>query len=123
IALLEKGLDAMHEFPLEVFYLGSETLARTYERQGKFNEALKVLLRASQSKGKTFSCAGVPSGQWWLSDRLQLADLYRKMGRLSEAEQVENDLRKMLVYADADHPIVRALKVRASSAVGNSTKK
>jgi DNA-binding winged helix-turn-helix (wHTH) protein/tetratricopeptide (TPR) repeat protein len=123
IALLEKGLDAMHEFPLEVFYLGSETLARTYERQGKFDQALRILLRAYESKGKTFICVPIPSGQWWLSDALQLADLYRKMGRLSEAEHVENDLRKMLVYADADHPIVRALKERASLSASNSTKK
>ena len=112
IALLEKKLEAMQEFPSQVFYLGSETLARTYEKQGKFNEALRVLLRASEAKGKTFMCRDVPSGQWWLSDELQLADLYRKMGRVPEAEQVENELRTMLTYADADHPIVLALKKR-----------
>jgi hypothetical protein len=43
---------------------------------------------------------------------LQLADLYREMGRVPEAEKVEDELRKMLIYADKDHPIVLALKKR-----------
>jgi hypothetical protein len=36
------------------------------------------------------------------------------MGRVPEAEKVEAALRKMLIYADADHPIVVALEKRAS---------
>jgi hypothetical protein len=43
---------------------------------------------------------------------LQLADLYREMGRVPEAEKVEDELRKMMIYADKDHPIVLALKKR-----------
>jgi hypothetical protein len=55
---------------------------------------------------------GLMSGAWWLRTELQRADLYRKMGRVPEAEKVEDELRKMLIYADADHPIVLALKKR-----------
>jgi len=43
---------------------------------------------------------------------LQLADVYREMGRVSEAEKVEDELSKMLNYADPDHPILRELQKR-----------
>jgi hypothetical protein len=59
---------------------------------------------------------------WWLRTELQLADLYREMGRVPEAEKVENELRKMLIYADADHPILRELQKRATLSTGVSRK-
>jgi DNA-binding winged helix-turn-helix (wHTH) protein/tetratricopeptide (TPR) repeat protein len=124
IILLEKGLDAVHEFPAGSFYLGSETLARTYEEQGNFEAALRVLKRASDAKRKAaFGCLlwEDMNGPWWLRDELELADLYRKMGRVPEAKDVEDELRKMLVYADAAHPIVRELRKREHLATSNSS--
>jgi DNA-binding winged helix-turn-helix (wHTH) protein/tetratricopeptide (TPR) repeat protein len=112
VALLEKGLDGMQLLPGGAFYLGSETLARAYEKQGDLDAALRVLQRAAAGKGKVSPCIGPFGGAWWLRDELQLADLYRKMGRMPEAERVENELRKMLIYADADHPILRELQKR-----------
>lgn len=44
---------------------------------------------------------------------LHLADLYRKMDRVADAEKVEGELRGMLVYADSDHPILLALQKRS----------
>jgi len=113
ITLLEKGIAAIHTLPTGAFYTGSEALARAYEWRGNFEAALRVLRQASDAKGKTYNCfSGFMSGAWWQRDKLQLADLYRKMNRIREAEQVENELRKMLIYADPDHPIVLALKER-----------
>jgi DNA-binding winged helix-turn-helix (wHTH) protein/tetratricopeptide (TPR) repeat protein len=116
IALLEKGIEAMRMMPTGAFYLGSETLARTYEKQGNLEAATRVLRQSSDAKGRAYNCLsrGVMSGAFWLRNELQLADLYRKMGRIPEAEKVEDELRKMLIYADADHPIVRALQKRAT---------
>lgn len=37
------------------------------------------------------------------------------MGRVTEAEKVEDELLNMLIYAAADHPIVLALKQRRHS--------
>jgi DNA-binding winged helix-turn-helix (wHTH) protein/tetratricopeptide (TPR) repeat protein len=112
VALLEKGLEAIHPFRIGAFYLGSETLAQAYEKQGNLDAALRVLQKAADAKGKDCPGIGLTAGHWWLRNELQLADLYRTMGRILEAEQVENQLRKMLIYADADHPIVLALKKR-----------
>lgn len=114
INLLEKAIDATHNFPNGAFFLGSETLARTYEKQGNPISALRVLQQASDAKGKAYTCfyGGGMTGAYWLRDELQLADLYRKMGRVPEAVKVEDELRKMLIYADTDHPILRELQKR-----------
>ena len=80
-------------------------------RVGK-EAASHVLERAYEAKGKDCPCVGDMSGAWWQRDGLQLADLYRKMGRVPQAEKVEDELRKMLIYADADHPILRELQKR-----------
>jgi DNA-binding winged helix-turn-helix (wHTH) protein/tetratricopeptide (TPR) repeat protein len=123
IALLESGIEAMQNFPKGAFYLGSETLARAYEQQGNLDAALLVLQRASNAKGKAFGClGGNMSGAYWLRIELQLADLYREMGRGPEAEKVENELRKMLIYADADHPILRELQKRKAATTAASSK-
>lgn len=114
IALLEAGLKAHASWPVNAFFLGSESLAKTYEKQRRFDDALRILLQASAAKSRVF---GRCWPAFWLRTQLRLADLYRTMGRVSEAEKLEGDLRKMLVFADADHPIVLALQKRSSSRV------
>ena len=42
--------------------------------------------------------------------RWQLADLYRQTGRDEDAREIEDELRKRLALADADHPILRQLE-------------
>ncbi len=50
------------------------------------------------------------SGAYWLRTRLELAKLYRSVGRVDEARVVEADLRKLLALADPDHPILLELE-------------
>ncbi len=40
----------------------------------------------------------------------RLASEYRKLGRIDEAEAIEDEVLGMLKYADADHPIVRQIR-------------
>jgi GH15 family glucan-1,4-alpha-glucosidase len=49
-------------------------------------------------------------GALWMRCKLQLAGVYRKMGRTSDAAKLERELRKLLAYADPDHPILLALQ-------------
>ena len=44
-----------------------------------------------------------------------LAREYRNLGRLDEAEAIENEVLRMLKYADADHPIVRQINESRAS--------
>jgi tetratricopeptide (TPR) repeat protein len=115
IALLEKATDALRMMPTGAFYLGSESLAHAYQKQGNFPAALRVLKQASNSKSRAYDCVnnGPMLGAWWMRTELQLAELYRGMGRINDAEDVETELRKMLIYADADHPILRELQKRS----------
>ena len=41
--------------------------------------------------------------------RMKLAELYRKTGRVSQAEKVEDELRRYLSAADPDHPLLAQL--------------
>jgi hypothetical protein len=48
-------------------------------------------------------------GKDWMAMRAQLAALYRKAGREREARAVVAQLRKLLVVADPDHPLLQRL--------------
>ena len=42
--------------------------------------------------------------------RARLAREYRTLGRVDEAVSIEDDVLRMLKYADADHPIVLQIR-------------
>ena len=48
-------------------------------------------------------------GYTWLPVRERLSQLYRIVGRISEAETIESELLQLLAVADDDHPIARRL--------------
>jgi len=65
--------------------------------------------------------AGLPGrGSLCLRVRFLLAQLYRKVGRGQEAQEIEADLLKLLAYADPDHPILRQLKWAEAAATTQS---
>jgi hypothetical protein len=49
-------------------------------------------------------------GVFWLRIQAHLAQLYRQMGRAEDARKVEDQLRRILAYADSDHPVLQQLK-------------
>ena len=49
---------------------------------------------------------------WWLRVRWRQAQVYRQLGRLEEARQIEEELANLLAYGDPDHVIVRKLRSR-----------
>ena len=53
----------------------------------------------------------------WLKLRAQLSQLYLKMGRYEDAREIEDELRRRLALADADHPILRQLDHTAEVAL------
>ena len=116
VSLLTQGLKAAQGRPMAAFFLGSESLAEAYRKQGKLDEANRILQQASEVKERTYDLWTLAMlGAFWMRTQLELADLNREMGRVPEAEKVESELQKMLVYADKDHPILRELQKRSSS--------
>ena len=98
-----------------IIFFGYESLANVYRRQGRLDDAVRLLQQASARKPRTFShpMRGVATFAWnWMRTEMLPAEIYREMGRVSEAEKVEEELSKMLTYADPDHPILRELQER-----------
>ena len=100
-----------------IIFFGYESLAKVYRKQGRMDDALHLLQQASARKPRTYSnpIGGLATFAWnWMRTEAQLADVYREMGRVSEAEKVEEELSKLLTYADPDHPILHELQNRKS---------
>jgi serine/threonine-protein kinase len=83
------------------FHLSRESLATLLERQGDLAHAIQVL----ENRTERCTAAGSGSGPFWLRNRLQLAQLYRRAGRVNDARAVEAELSSLLSFADPDHPI------------------
>ena len=91
------------------YFLATKMLARAYETQNKIPEAISVLEAASAQHGRVYGFPG-PVGDFWIVAQEQLADLYRKAGRKSDAENIDVELLKLLKEADSDFPPLQRLK-------------
>jgi tetratricopeptide (TPR) repeat protein len=97
------------------FFLNSESLAAALKKTGNVKRAIEVLERASERRIQAVSGAFSLAGAYWLRSRFELARLYREVGRVEDARTIEADLEKLLARADADHPILVALKARGAT--------
>jgi len=89
------------------FQLSYESLATALRMKGDVPRAIQVLERASERKYQAVIDGA--TGAHWMRNRLDLAKLYRSVGRVEEARATEADLRRLLALADSDHPIRREL--------------
>ena len=90
--------------------LGAEAFARALLQKGQRERAIEVL---EQAQGEFLPF--VIAGPYWRRNRLDLAVLYRSVGRVEEARAIEADLLKRLALADPDHPMLLELKRQESS--------
>ncbi len=82
----------------------AEAYARALERKGDLPTAIRVMEQGWDLRpGWRLYSNTVPH-------KNQLRLLYRKAGRVMEAQKIEAQLRKLLAYADEDHPVLRDLK-------------
>jgi tetratricopeptide (TPR) repeat protein len=91
-----------------IFFLGAESLAQALDENGRAEEALHVLESASHQRVRAF-VRPRPSGYFWLRIEVALAKLYRKLGKIEQAQSTENKLRWTLSEADPEHPILTKL--------------
>jgi tetratricopeptide (TPR) repeat protein len=112
IALLQRGTANLVYFGgSQTIQLGLESLAAALEQRGETQRAVQVLEQASQTR---YLAAMAPSAAYWMRNQNRLARLYRKIGRETEARAIDAELRNLLAFADADHPILAALNARAA---------
>jgi tetratricopeptide (TPR) repeat protein len=88
------------------------SLAEAWEARGDDAKAVQLLEDASRYRIQSLAYR-FAGGYKWLQVRARLAVLYRKIGRIRDADVIENELRQLLVVADDEHPIQRRLQVRA----------
>jgi tetratricopeptide (TPR) repeat protein len=88
------------------YFVGHEVLARTNQADGRLSEAIRILERTTPTRN---DAAFNNSGLYWLMCQRQLAQFYRDAGRELEAALVEKDLRKYLLLADNDFPLLSSL--------------
>jgi len=109
VSQLREGLRLLQFGGSPEFFFGSESLADALARQGNIKEAIQVLKESTQQKAGAYPA----SGFFWLRNQWRLAQFHRELGQETEAQAIETELQKLLVYADSDHPIVSQLKVCA----------
>ena len=102
----------------------SESLASAWQRLGNEEQALGVLEEAARRtvqhnylrpQVSAVEPLGMGGGFGRFRVRARLASEYRKLGRLDEAVAIEDEVLRMLKYADADHPIVRQINESRAS--------
>jgi len=88
---------------------GCELLADALVRVGQRQQAITELERCATVSPRFM---GVFNAAFWMTNLMRLADEYRVAGRVGDAERIEEQLRRLLVFADADHPLVTRLERR-----------
>ena len=87
-------------------------LAGALEQRGELASAANILTQALQANPLPEIIPEVRTAKFHLSR------LYRKLDREQDARALETEVRQSLAFADADHPILRALErdahIRAS---------
>ena len=104
----EQGLEGVGEsFHAPHFFDASESLASALQGLGHQPRALRVLEGAARRSLRNRTPNAFLSGAFGrFRVQARLASEYRKLGRVDEAVAIENEVLRMLKYADADHPVV-----------------
>ena len=76
---------------------------------------LETVVTANSEIGRGIALDILRGKIYWMGIQMSLADLYRRLGREAEAEKIEAELRKLLVYADSDFWIVQELNHRKAT--------
>jgi len=105
---LERGLALTKGSTYREYYQGCDVLAAAYQRVKRQDDALRNLERCAAER-PPFHGAPFGTPAFWMRLKLHLADDYRMAGQEGKARAIEDELRRLLVYADEDHPFVRRL--------------
>lgn len=87
------------------FFRASRALARALAPSGDLQRAVQVLERASRQKPRVMF-----GRNYWMEVQVQLATLYRELGRETDAQAIEHELRRNCAWADPEFPILRELE-------------
>jgi tetratricopeptide (TPR) repeat protein len=112
ISTLQEELEKCTTRAPQLYFVGSVGLAEAVREKGNLRQATALLEQAAHARARAYPFAG----PFWMDASFRLAKLYRQSDRISEAQAIEEELRKLLEYADSDHYILQELKLIATEA-------
>jgi tetratricopeptide (TPR) repeat protein len=123
IRMLEEALSSFGawDYSATLYFMGAEILAEAWREQGDSGKAVQVIKAALEKKSRLLLEQSLLTGPLWLKLQSQLAQLYRELGRDADARKIEDELRKRLALADADHPILLQLNRTEDLALREAT--
>ncbi|MGH9863478.1 MAG: hypothetical protein ACRD35_08650, partial [Candidatus Acidiferrales bacterium] len=105
-AWLRKAFEATRALHRTDFVYAVDSFARALEERGEWEAALQVLEEGTRRKEKIALILGA---RQWINWESRRAQVLRKLGRNAEARPIEAELRRLLAYADPDHPLLAQL--------------
>jgi hypothetical protein len=105
---LRAGAASFGQRRVDPFMIACDRLAAALQGLGQLDEAVRTLADCENQLAGWSDREYV--NPWNTVARWHLAALYRRIGKVTEAEAIEDALRGQLKLADPDHPIARALK-------------
>ena len=111
IRLLQDGLGILLQSNSDSALQIYRALAEAHIAVGGAEAAVTVLEEASRLRGR----AAVTGRGYFIRNQWWLSQLYRDLGRTTEAEAVEAELLRLLAVADSDHYVLRALARRQAA--------
>lgn len=105
-ALLQNATSELAVEDEGYFFVALDLLAGVLQSEGNLAGSIEILERTMPQR---HAAARYRSGLFWLMCQRRLANLYREAGKNSLAEQVESELRDLLIFADEDFPLAQSL--------------
>jgi predicted Zn-dependent protease len=109
---LKHGLELQYAFGGPIYLWGCESLADALGHVGRQVEAVEALETCRQDAASRLNEAWATFGNFKMSMDLHLADLYRQVGRIANAQTIEQRVRQRLALADPDYFLLQRLNNR-----------
>ena len=106
--LLQQAFDDAYGKRSPMAHWIADGLVTALEHSGDSQKALEVLEAASRTRMWITPLADGYAA-FWVRDQARLSAYYHRLGRQAEARKIDDQLRKLLAFADPDHPILRQL--------------
>jgi predicted Zn-dependent protease len=110
---LERGVELTNPRNDPAYWWGCESLSDALWELGRREDAVATLDKCRTNNFKNEAVwAPLAKSEEGASLELHLADLYRRLGQIARAQEIERRLRERLVLADEDFPLLQELRKR-----------
>jgi len=109
--LLQQAFDDAYSKRSPMAHWIADGLVTALEQTNNSQKALQILEETSGTR-MWISPLATGYASFWLRNQARLSSYYHRLGREPEAGKIDDQLRKLLAFADPDHPILRQLNGR-----------